>query len=68
VRVVNNLNQRMSTTEDRFVFETEWFDQQASLVRKYLLTYYPKDCTIDMVSAPPRANIRSTTSRTNACF
>jgi len=32
------------------VFETEWFDQQAGLVRKYLLTYYPKDQTIDMVS------------------
>ena len=39
-----------STVEDRYVFETEWFDQQASLVRKYLLTYYPKDSTIDMVS------------------
>lgn len=45
----------MSTTEDRFVFETEWFDQQASLVRKYLLTYYPKDCTIDMVSCHLRS-------------
>ena len=40
-----------SSNEDRFVFETEWFDQQAALVRKYLLTYYPKDNTIDMVSA-----------------
>ena len=45
----------MSTTEDRYVFETEWFDQQASLVRKYLLTYYPKDCTIDMVSCHLRS-------------
>ena len=41
-----------SSNEDRFVFEAEWFDQQAALVRKYLLTYYPKDNTIDMVSAP----------------
>jgi len=40
----------MTATEDRFVFETEWFDQQACLVRKYLLTFYPKDSTIDMVS------------------
>ena len=37
-------------TEERFVFEVDWFDQMASLVRKYLLTYYPKDSTIDMVS------------------
>jgi len=37
--------------EERFVFETEWFDSQASLIRKYLLTYYPKDQTAEMVSA-----------------
>ena len=36
--------------EERYVFETEWFDAQASLIRKYLLTYYPRDRTIDMVS------------------
>ena len=40
----------MTTQEDRYVFETDWYDQQADLVRKYLLTYYPKDSTIDMVS------------------
>jgi len=34
--------------EERYVFETEWFDAQASLIRKYLLTYYPRDRTIDM--------------------
>ena len=27
--------------EERYVFETEWFDSQASLVRKYLFTFYP---------------------------
>jgi hypothetical protein len=36
-------------TEERYVFESEWFDEQASLVRKYLLTFFPKDNTIDMV-------------------
>lgn len=36
--------------EERFVFETEWFDSQASLIRKYLLTFYSKDQTIEMVS------------------
>lgn len=35
--------------EERFVFETEWFDAQASLIRKYLFTYYPSDRTIEMV-------------------
>lgn len=36
--------------EERYVFETEWFDTQASLIRKYLLTFYPKDTTAEMVS------------------
>jgi hypothetical protein len=36
--------------EERFVFETEWYDSQASLIRKYLLTFYPKDSTAEMVS------------------
>jgi hypothetical protein len=36
--------------EERYVFETEWYDAQASLIRKYLLTYYPNDKTIEMVS------------------
>jgi hypothetical protein len=35
--------------EERYVFETEWFDQQASLIRKYLFTYYPGDKSIEMV-------------------
>ena len=38
------------TSEDRYVFKVEWYDQQASLVRYYFLTYYPSDKTIDMVS------------------
>jgi hypothetical protein len=36
--------------EERFVFECEWYDAQASLIRKYLLTFYPKDSTAEMVS------------------
>lgn len=35
--------------EERFVFETEWFDAQASLIRKYLFTFYSGDKTIEMV-------------------
>lgn len=34
--------------EERYVFETEWHDIQASLIRKYLLTYYPNDQSIEM--------------------
>ena len=36
--------------EDRFVFQVEWFDKQADLIRNYLLTFYPGDSSIDMVS------------------
>ena len=35
--------------EERYVFKTEWFDKQASLIREYLLTFYPKDSTVEMV-------------------
>ena len=43
-------------TDDRFIFLAEWYDDQASLIRKYNLTYYPSDHTIDMVSRPLSAN------------
>jgi len=33
--------------EERYVFETEWYDQQASLIRHYRITYYPVDQTIE---------------------
>ena len=43
--------------EDRFVFQVEWFDKQADLIRNYLLTFYPGDGSIDMVSAAePRSS------------
>jgi hypothetical protein len=38
--------------EERYVFETEWYDIQAALIRKYLFTFYPTDNTIEMVSVP----------------
>ena len=40
--------------EERYVFETEWYDIQAALIRKYLFTFYPTDNTIEMVSHPAR--------------
>lgn len=34
--------------EERYVFETDWYDTQASIIRNYRLTYYPTDSTIEM--------------------
>lgn len=36
--------------EERYVFETEWYDSQADLIRKYLFTYFPADITVEMVN------------------
>lgn len=40
----------MSSTEERYVFECEWFDEQADLIRKYLITFFPRNQTIEMVT------------------
>ena len=36
--------------EERYVFKVDWFDKQAALIRQYLLTFYPTDCSAEMVS------------------
>lgn len=36
--------------EERYVFKVDWFDKQASLIRNYLLTFYPSDASVEMVS------------------
>jgi len=36
--------------EERYVFKVDWFDKQAELFRNYLLTFYIKDNTAEMVS------------------
>eukprot|EP00928_Gymnodinium_smaydae_P087062 TRINITY_DN71405_c0_g1_i1.p1 TRINITY_DN71405_c0_g1~~TRINITY_DN71405_c0_g1_i1.p1 ORF type:complete len:397 (+),score=88.23 TRINITY_DN71405_c0_g1_i1:71-1192(+) len=38
----------MAAAEDRYVFHMEWFDAQADLVRRYLLSFYPRDNSIEM--------------------
>jgi len=38
----------MSSTEDRYVFWTEWYDSQADVIRRYMLTYFPRDHTVEM--------------------
>lgn len=42
--------------EERYVFETDWFDIQASIIRKYLFTFFPSDNTIEMVRRLIRFN------------
>ena len=36
--------------EERYMFETQWYDQQAELNRFYRLCFFPGDSTIEMVS------------------
>jgi len=38
----------MSGTEDRYCFNVEWFDQQADVIRRYMLTFFPRDNGISM--------------------
>jgi len=37
--------------EDRYIFQVEWYDAAASLIRNYSLTYFLKDGTVEMVIA-----------------
>jgi len=34
--------------EDRYVFHVEWFDQQADVIRRYMMTYFPRDNSVSM--------------------
>jgi|ERR1711934_483730 len=52
---MGNLNLReedwltmQQVTEDRFVFNVDWYDKQADLYRSYLLTFYPGNNDIEM--------------------
>ena len=36
--------------EERYAFHVDWYDKQADLVRNYLLTFFPKNQEIEMVS------------------
>ena len=35
---------------ERYVFNVEWFDRRAEVIRKYELAFYPIDQSISMVS------------------
>lgn len=34
--------------DERYVFETEWYDPQADIIRYYRLFYFPVDNAIEM--------------------
>lgn len=34
--------------EERYVFEVQWYDQQADIIRKYRLFFYPLTNSIEM--------------------
>lgn len=35
--------------EDKYVFNTEWFDAAAQLTKSFLLTFYPSDKSVELV-------------------
>jgi len=38
----------MTANEERYAFNVQWFDPQADMIRPYMLTFYPRDNSIDM--------------------
>jgi len=36
------------SSEDRYVFHVEWFDQQADVIRRYMMTYFPRNNSVSM--------------------
>lgn len=42
------MNLSKPIAEERYVFDVDWYDQQAELVRHYRLTFYPSDSSIEM--------------------
>lgn len=35
---------------EKLSFLAQWYDPEASIVREFLLYYFPSDCTVEMVS------------------
>jgi len=38
----------MPATEDKWVFHVEWFDQHADVIRRYMMTFFPRDSSVSM--------------------
>lgn len=49
VKLFNYLFKKQMSTEDRYVFVAELYDQMAALIRKYHIAWYLSDNTIDIV-------------------
>jgi hypothetical protein len=41
--------------DDKLTFNVEWFDSSAQIVRHYMLSYFLKDNSIEMVSFSSKA-------------
>jgi len=41
----------MSDHNDRYVFEAEWYDKIACMLKKFYLYYYSSDNTVELVRA-----------------
>lgn len=52
-------------SEKRYVFTVEWFDTQASVIRKFYFTYYLPDHLIEMVLFPISFSTISKTKRSS---
>lgn len=38
----------MPSAEEKYVFHVEWFDQQAEVLRRFMMTFFPNDNSISM--------------------
>eukprot|EP00696_Hemimastix_kukwesjijk_P005520 gnl/Hemi2/1695_TR596_c1_g1_i1.p1 gnl/Hemi2/1695_TR596_c1_g1~~gnl/Hemi2/1695_TR596_c1_g1_i1.p1 ORF type:complete len:113 (+),score=44.88 gnl/Hemi2/1695_TR596_c1_g1_i1:62-400(+) len=38
-----------TAADERLVFNVEWMDPQSTLVRKFILMYFPFNCTLEMI-------------------
>ena len=38
-----------AASDERYAFKADWYDPRAALTRKYLLSFYPKDSSVEMV-------------------
>lgn len=45
---MDNISITKPIKEERYVFETQWYDQQADVIRNYRLFFYPLTNSIEM--------------------
>ena len=47
---------RVNAAEDRYTFFTDWYDPTADLVKRFQLTYFLRDATIEMFDCKNKRN------------